>query len=513
VAGSPLGLSLQSSSPHRAGFGDLPGGDALDGLDWMPGIWAQATSGPLAGGAGPAPSTPSGAGSLLALSLRRWFGSLTLSPPSIQPGAVPEGVWALLAGVGALLVVVLAVQGPRRALGQLVDIRSHLALLDAALGRLRRSGRLLMVVVGVSVVSWTAAQGLRYAGSAGRDDLALLLRDRRVTDVAWAQGTLAALTPLRDVVGLSLMIPMLLVVTFVLFQYSTFRWSAIRPHPSIRVQATRWATIGWGSTALYAIYRFVGFLASGGGDRPLGGCLSPETVIIPALMALADGVVLAWVLVELRHAGGRTVAADPALRPVAVWDSGGGTDDDRLDVTGIVLAIPAAVVGCLLTFPARYIATGFALGSDYLLAGTPPDPNIASFLRWELSWGLIVWQAVGLVFVGWLGAAAWSRGVVPWGALRGFGRLLVNDGARLVVILLAGGVSAGVLAAVAYALILSLPGATWVLSAADSYAHYATLPVGLIMLAALVELGGRSVVTLPVAASKPETEEWADLPA
>ena len=38
-----------------------------------------------------------------------------------------------------------------------------------------------------------------------------------------------------------------------------------------------------------------------------------------------------------------------------------------------------------------------------------------------------------------------------------------------------------------------LPTQTWVLAAADSYAHYATLPVGLLMLAGLVELGERSL--------------------
>jgi hypothetical protein len=41
----------------------------------------------------------------------------------------------------------------------------------------------------------------------------------------------------------------------------------------------------------------------------------------------------------------------------------------------------------------------------------------------------------------------------------------------------------------AYALVLSLPAQPWVLATADGYAHYATLPIGLILTAALVELG------------------------
>jgi hypothetical protein len=37
-----------------------------------------------------------------------------------------------------------------------------------------------------------------------------------------------------------------------------------------------------------------------------------------------------------------------------------------------------------------------------------------------------------------------------------------------------------------------MPAQPWILLAADSYAHYAGLPVGLVGLAALVELGERA---------------------
>ena len=457
----------------------------------VPWVYAQiSTMGAGSGGPTPVPT------SLLAQSLRRWFANLTLSPPAIHAGAVPEAIWIGLGALGLLLLMVMVAQGPRRALGQLVDLRGHAQLWEAAVGRVRRSIRLLIVVVGVSVVSWTGAQGLRYADLSARDDLALLLKDRRVVDVAWAQGALATLTPLRDVVGLGMMYLMLLGATFVLFQYSTFRWSAIRPAPEIRARVTFWATIGWGSTAFYAIDRFVGLVATGQSDRPYGGCFGLGALMVPALMALADGVMVAWVLVELRHGGTQR--------------SGGGTEEtDRLDVTGVVLALPAAMIGCVLTMPARYIATGFALGSEYLPALVLAKPEVAAFLRWELSWGLMVWQAVGLVFVGWLGVVAWSRGK-RWETVRGFGRLLAEDGGRVVVVLAVAALSAGVLSGLAYALILALPGAPWVLAAADSYAHYATIPVGLITLAALVELAGRSVVPV-VPALKSVQEDWADL--
>jgi hypothetical protein len=56
-------------------------------------------------------------------------------------------------------------------------------------------------------------------------------------------------------------------------------------------------------------------------------------------------------------------------------------------------------------------------------------------------------------------------------------------------------VAAGMVSAAAYAILLLLPAQSWVLNAADSYAHFATLPVGLWALSALIELGRRSLPT------------------
>ena len=55
------------------------------------------------------------------------------------------------------------------------------------------------------------------------------------------------------------------------------------------------------------------------------------------------------------------------------------------------------------------------------------------------------------------------------------------------------GLAAGAGAGLTYMAVLSLPTATWLLNAADSYAHYVTLPIGLWMLAALIELGERAL--------------------
>src|SRR5208283_4796722 len=85
-----------------------------------------------------------------------------------------------------------------------------------------------------------------------------------------------------------------------------------------------------------------------------------------------------------------------------------------------------------------------------------------------------------------------SIGDAPWG----FKRLLEDQAGHLIAALAMAGAAAGLLAGLIYPLVLLLPPAGWVLPAADSYAHYVTLPVGLWTLAALIELAERS---LPVA--------------
>ena len=84
---------------------------------------------------------------------------------------------------------------------------------------------------------------------------------------------------------------------------------------------------------------------------------------------------------------------------------------------------------------------------------------------------------------------------VPCEVLAGFKRLLQSQGGHLTAAIAMAGVAACALAGLAYSVVLLLPPAGWVLTAADSYAHYATLPIRLWTLAALIEL----VASLPVA--------------
>jgi hypothetical protein len=465
----------------------------LDATTFLPLIWAQTTttfggSNPPATGAGGSNPPATGAGSLLVLSLRRWCGSLTLSPPEAPTSPFSNALWIWLLGLAGLFLVALIFQGPSKAIGQLFDVPGHARLLASAIERVRRSGRLLAVVVGVSVVCWTASQTLSYNVATGRDDELLLIKGQKLSEVALNQGYLAALTPLRDVVGLGLLIPLLIGASVVLFQFSTDRWGrGVRPPISVRQRSSRWATIGWGSAILYALYRFVG-LVSGNSELPLGGCLFPETLLVPIMMAMADGVMVAWVVVELRNAGL------------------GDAEGESLDPLSISVVIPAAILACVLAFPAHYLGTGLwmAVKYEHVPSSIVSDPGVASFLRWQLGWGLVVLQAVALLFVGLFGTVAWSRGT-PGDAMKGYFRLLKAEGGHLVVALAAGGAAAGVISSLAYMLVLSLPTSTWGLSAADSYAHYGTIPVGLILTATLIELGERS---LPLATlANPEADD------
>ena len=426
-------------------------------------VWGQVTSGGTT--ASPAP------GSLAPLALRRWFGSLTLSSPEAVPSLF--GLWSWLLGLAALLFLAIVVQGPGRALGQFFDVAGHVRLAARAMGRLRRSGRMVAIVIGATVLAWTGSQTWTYSRPQGKEDVVLLLKSRGLAELAVEQGVMAALTPLRDLAGLADNLPLLTLACLLIFRAASDRWGGSGGGPDVPFQPRRppvsgWAHVAWGCGSLYLLYR-IAALVAGTGDLPLGGCLRIEPVLIPALMVLSDGFLLAWVLVELRSA--------------SLSDSGAET----LEAASVADLIPAAALACAAALPARAVA------ASLLLAGASiPDSVSASllgrYLRWQLNWGLADLQGGAVLVAGLAGAVAWSRGT-PAGALRGYGRLIQAEGGRLAVVLGVAGLASGLLSALAYLIVLSLPASTWVLSAADGYAHYASLPVGLWALSALVELG------------------------
>ncbi|MBX6316380.1 MAG: hypothetical protein IRY99_26230, partial [Isosphaeraceae bacterium] len=340
------------------------------------------------------------------LALRRWYTSLTLSSPDPVPNRA--GLWTWLAGLGALLLLAMIAQGPARALRQLFDLVGHARLASAALGRLRRAGRLVAVLLGVTVLAWTGSQFASYNKEERRDDLLALLKTKSLRELSMEQGVLAGLTPLRDLCGLGDNLLLLVGATVLVFRLSAGRWGGdLRPF-STEAPVPTSATLCWGSAWLYAMYRFAAMVIDPDG-LPLGGCFVIEAGIIPLFMALADGLLLAWVLAELRAAGPE------------------GFGCESIDVAGAVVRVPAATLACVAALPARYVATGVWL----LLYDVPSLANLAWLRGCVRGWGLVKLQGVALVTAGLAGAAAWGRGTIGE-AIRGYGRLLRAEGGRLV---------------------------------------------------------------------------------
>ena len=429
------------------------------------------------------------------LALRRWCSSLTLSSPETVPSL--NAVWAFAAGLCVLLCLAILLQGPFAALKQLFDLVGHVRLVHKAAWRVWHASRLVSAVIAFTVLSWTASQALVFAQESRKSDLLLLTKSRGLGELAREQGMFAALTPLRDVAGLADNLPLLVFATILVFRasFELPGWGASPPDfgvgSSVGGARTAWFTVVWGCAALYALYRIVARLA-GGGDLPLGNCLVAEAIFIPLLMVVSDGFLLAWLLTELRNAR---------------FDD---TGEDRLDTRQAIALMPGAALACALALPARYLATFVVLGQAYLPTSASAT-SVGDYVRWQLGWGLTDLQAAAVAGLGLSGAVAWSRGSVRW-AVAGYLRLLSAEGGHLVAAVVMAGVASGLAAAAAYAIVLLLPAQTWVLGAADSYAHFATLPIGLWALAGFIELAERALPTAALARPSSRTSSAAISP-
>src|SRR6516165_7455332 len=169
-------------------------------------LWAQVQ----AGGAN--------VNTLAPLALRRWCAGLTLSSPQVVPGW--HGGWAFLTALAALAFLALWVQGFMAACRQLFDLPGHVRLVQDATRRVRRASRLVAASIAFTVVSWNGALAMVYHLDGGRADLLVLRKSRGLGELAVEQGTLAALTPLRDVAGLGDNLALLIVATIMVFRAS-----------------------------------------------------------------------------------------------------------------------------------------------------------------------------------------------------------------------------------------------------------------------------------------------------
>src|SRR5271166_5130158 len=187
---------------------DDPKGAGLMDLRALPFVWAQSP-----------PPSPASSSSMALLALRRWFSSLTLSSPQTLPDQHP--LLALLAGLIVLLVLALVFQGPLGVLKQLFDVPGHVGIVRESTRRVWRAGRLIAVVIGFTVLGWTASQALVFMRDDGRRaDLTLLTKSRSLGELAFEQGVLAGLTPLRDVAALGDNLVLVLIVVVVVFRAS-----------------------------------------------------------------------------------------------------------------------------------------------------------------------------------------------------------------------------------------------------------------------------------------------------
>ena len=436
---------------------------------------------------------------LAPLALRRWFGGSTLASPETVPSFFAIETWFL--GLGALFLLTLLVQGPRRALSQFIAIYGHVVLIREGFRRLALSNRLFIIAITTTVLSWTGSQAINFGQAQSReplqirakDDLQLLSKSRSLGELAIEQGAFAAIIPLRDVVVLGGNLPLLMLISVVLFRAATERLGNRSddlfdaPLPLL----SGWANVAWVSGSLFIIYRIVldGF---GETDLPVGGCLMIEAFLIPLVMLVCDGILLAMFLVELRDA-----AAGIEPRP-----------GDPFNTRPISELLPGAMLACVAVIPARYLATtAWLIASTYLPTSVGSTP-IGAWLRWLFGRGLTDIQGFALVTCGIVGVVAWTRGSIPE-AVVGFFRLLRAEGARLVVVLGLAGLASGLSSAIIYPAILSLPPTFWLLNTADAYAHIASTAIGLCTLSALVSLAERSLPQASVATtlSSPQKSE------
>ena len=419
------------------------------------------------------------------LALKRWYGSLTLSSPEALPDRT---AWLALVGLVGPVVLAVAFQGPRRALAQLLDLAGLARLVSAGMGRLRRSAKLVVILLGATVVAWTAWEAPLHNRAEKKEELGLLLKSKSRGEFAAEQGVLAAVSPFRDVLALGDTFILLVGAAALVFKFSADRWGRFDQTATGTRAAGGWTTACWGGAGLYAMYRLASLLYDSEGLPPLGGCLVVEAGAVPLLMLMADGLLLAWVVAELRGADG-------------------GEEEEGFDVAGAITLVPGGMLACLLGLPARYAATavGLILFHHTTQATGASAPWSLSFLR---GWWLIGIQAGALAFVGLVAGLAASRGSVL-GTIRGYGRVLKAEGGRLAALVALIALGVGATSSVAYFAVLAMPTQPWLLLAADSYAHYASLPIGLLGVAAMVELGSRVRETakpIPSLADEPGIE-------
>ncbi|MDX2038891.1 MAG: hypothetical protein SFX72_19755 [Isosphaeraceae bacterium] len=390
-----------------------------------------------------------------------------------------------LVALGILFLVVLGLQGPRKLFSQLIDFGGHRAAFRRGMAIWRRSGWVLGVSLASTVVAWSTNQALLFMRPEGREDLAVLLKGSTLSQAALENGILAGVVPLRDVVQLGSIIPLLFLGAFIVFQHGSNNNSRIdqfrgRAHPS----SGAWMTAAWLILALHGIYRCVCLIYLAG-ELPLGFGVVFEILLVPAVMLLSDALVLGWVLIGFRNA---TLAE---------------TDEVRFDFEEWLRILPAVATTCFFLLPSRYLSAFVTLSFSYVIAAwgttTATPATVLTALRWALGPGIVAIQVLTLPALAAIGSSVWSKGSIR-DMVRGSTSVLRGQGGRIVVaVALIGGLSAAG-SSLTYFLLFAMPPQTWLLNAADSYSHLLTLPLGLMLTSLLVDFAR---LELPLSSGAP----------
>ena len=386
------------------------------------------------------------------------------------PGSSGDLLLLVIGWLGVLAIVTFLLQGDRKKwLRGLVDIRGHFEQLGAGLEILRRNKRPLWVVLAAAVVGWTGWSLGVWQEIESKDELEgmLAVHENSATALAAAHGLAAAIVPLRDLVGLGDLMPLVLGACVLLFA----RTAELAQHLRIKTRAIensrlkrRIGTI-WIGLIILAAYRGLVFLVSPG-NAPMADCMFINALAVPLLTLVADGILLSWVLTEF----GRGLLNHFDWEPA--------------DSVAFTRSIPAAMLACGLANPGRYVILACAIAESQFNASSTWPAS-----RWApIVWGCTIAQVLGLAWFALPAIVAVNRRGRLFDIFRAYVTLLRRAGGQVVGLTALAIVLNWLALLPFYWIFGTMQRETWSLVGAASYGHYATLIVGIILLAGTAQL-------------------------
>lgn len=402
--------------------------------------------------------------------LRRFFQSGLAQPP----GSIAYVLLALIAALVLFAVVAGLLQRDwNKWLRGLFDVRGHFEQIGAGLEIIRRNKRPLWVTLVAAVISWSvwALKVWRERTNIADIESMLQVHGNSAASFAWSNALAASLAPLRDLLSLGDLLPLAIIACLVLFA----RTAEISQHLRTKTRAMenvmlkrRVGTI-WVAMIVLVAYRVIGFTmdpVTTVTAPTASGCLYIDALLLPVALLVADGMLLSWVLAEY----GRGVCGR------FEWDSS--------DTAAFARGIPAAMCACGLANLGRYLALGFAMWEQQ-----SNSPTKWSAKTWEpLILAASILQVIGLVWFAFPAVLAVERRGRLKDKFSSFVTLLRRAGGKVVGFTVLGLVLNMAVVVPFYWIFGKMQAETWSLVGAASYGHYATLLLGLVLLAGATQL-------------------------